>query len=316
MKMDARDLVMLAAIVDEGGMVRAAEVLGRAQPSLSRSLAALEKRIGTKLFENRRRPLKPTELGLELATLGRMVTKATVGASTAIARHADGISGSLRVGGTPIFMDGVVSGMIAGFQQAYPDVHIAQSYGYSAELMEQLSSGRIDVAVCPMRHSDLMPPYSFQELLAGRNIIACATSHPLARRPSLNIEDIAAYPWVAPPAGSPLYEDLKNTLKGIGLADFKVSFSGGTLSSILNVLLGSEAITVLPYSVVFMQQHFKTLTVLPVSIEHPERRLGLLWRGDRPQKPATERFKGFMRVEFRQLSGRIEQQDRKRVWAR
>lgn len=307
---------MMAAIVDEGGLVRAAEALGRAQPSLSRSLAALEKRIGTKLFESKRRPLKPTELGLELASLGRLVMEATTGASTAIARHADGVSGSLRVGGTPIFMDGVVSGMIAGFQQAYPDVQIAQSYGYASELMDQLNSGRIDVAICPMRRSDLVAPFSFQEVLEGRNIIACATSHPLARKSSLNLSDIAAYPWVAPPAGSPLYEDLKATLQGIGLTDFKVSFSGGTLSAILNVLLGSEAITVLPYSVVFMQQHFKTLTALPVSIEHPDRQLGLLWRGDRPQKPATERFKGFMRTEFRQLAGRMEQQDRKRIWTR
>jgi hypothetical protein len=40
----------------------------------------------------------------------------------------------VRVGGTPFFMDGVISNMIAEFQRAYPEIRIEQSYAYAAEL--------------------------------------------------------------------------------------------------------------------------------------------------------------------------------------
>jgi len=147
-------------------------------------------------------------------------------------------------------------------------------------------------------------------------VIACAPSHPLARKSSLRLVDIAPYPWIAPPAGSPLYDDLRRTLEGIGITDFKVSFTGGSLASILNVMAGSEAMTVLPYSVVFMQRHLKTVSALPIRIEHPKRDLGLLWREDRPVRPAVTRFRKFIIEEFRVLSLQIVERERNALWRR
>ena len=73
MKLDPRHLEMLFAIVDKGGLTEGAALLGKSQPSLSRSLAMLEERVGAPLFEPDRRPLRPTELGQALAEEGRKV---------------------------------------------------------------------------------------------------------------------------------------------------------------------------------------------------------------------------------------------------
>lgn len=62
-----------------------------------------------------------------------------------------------------------------------------------------------------------------------------------------------------------------------------VSPQSGLLASILGVMSGSEALTVLPYSVVFMQRRSDTIAALPVKLEHPDRQLGLLWRNGRAQ---------------------------------
>jgi DNA-binding transcriptional LysR family regulator len=150
--------------------------------------------------------------------------------------------------------------------------------------------------------------------MRGRNVIACAPSHPLARKSALKLEDIAPYPWIAPPAGSPLYEDLRNALSSIGIKDFKVSFTGGSLASIVSILAGSESLTVLPYSVVFMQSNAKNVTALPVRLEHPSRELGVLWRDDRPIRPAVLRFRKYLENEFSGLSNRIEEKGRHIVW--
>lgn len=71
MKLDPRHLEILAAIVEAGGLTEGAALLGKSQPSVSRSVALLEDRVGEPLFLPTRRPLQPTELGLALAQEGQ-----------------------------------------------------------------------------------------------------------------------------------------------------------------------------------------------------------------------------------------------------
>ena len=227
MLIDPRHLQMLAAIVDAGGLSEGAAAMGKSQPSLSRTLAALEARVGSPLFEKAKRPLRPTELGLALATEGRAIARAMHAASTAAQNHRSGQAGTLRLGGTPMFMDGVVSQMVAGFQMQFPDLRFDQSYGYFDDLLTALTRDQIDLAICPVQPDQVPEGFGFTKLLSGRNVIACSASHRLARKASLVIDDIAPYPWIAPPASSPLFRDLQQVLQHIGTSDIRVSFSGG-----------------------------------------------------------------------------------------
>ncbi|MFK7877525.1 MAG: LysR family transcriptional regulator [Paracoccaceae bacterium] len=314
MKIDPNHLHMLSAIIDGGGLSEGAQRLNKSQPSVSRTISLLEARLGSRLFEKGKRPLRPTELCQSLAEQGRVIGSASKAAERAAELHSRGKAGTARIAGTPIFSDGVISSMIASFQTTYPEVSIHQSYGYFDELADQLSAGSIDLGICPV-HPDAIPPgLSFKPILRGRNVIACAPTHPLARKSSFKLSDIAEFPWIAPPAGSPLYADLKAALDSIGITDFRVSFTGGSLTSIFSILAGSDSLTVLPYSVVFMQQRAKTIVALPVKLNHPERQLGFLWREDRPTLPAVKRFRGFLEKEFSGLAHRIDEKGRELVW--
>ncbi len=274
----------------------------------------MEARLGSRLFEKGKRPLRPTELCLSLAQQGRIISEAAQNAEIAADLYNRGKSGTARLAGTPIFMDGVIASMIASFQTTFPEVAIHQSYGYLADLCEQLNVGNIDVAICPVRRDSVPQGLKFKPILTGRNVIACAPSHPLARKTSLKLTEIANFPWIAPPAESPLYEDLLLALRSIGIKDFKVSFTGGSLASLISILGGSDALTVLPYSVVFMQSHNKALVSLPIKIEHPDRELGLLWRGDRHPRPAVKRFSEYIETEFSELGQNINLRGRDAVW--
>ncbi|MFZ3580659.1 helix-turn-helix domain-containing protein [Loktanella sp. DJP18] len=53
-------MAQLAAVVDAGGVTEGAHLLGMTQPAVSRTLAAMEKRLGERLFLPGRRPLVPT----------------------------------------------------------------------------------------------------------------------------------------------------------------------------------------------------------------------------------------------------------------
>ena len=314
MKLDPRHLEIIAAIVDQGGLTEGATALGRTQPSVSRTVAMLEQRIGAPLFEKGRRPLVPTELCQALAVEGRKIGGAGKTASAIVGTYKAGHRGIVRIGGTPVFMDGVVSSIIAEFQRASPQVRIEQSYAYAAELMSQLDAGTLDLAVCPLNPAAISAGFSFQPVLPGRNVIACGINHPLLMKRPLRLTDIAPYAWIAPPASSPLYQDMRHVLSEIGVTDFKISFSGGSLASITNILSQSDVLTVLPYSVVFMARRQKMLAALSVRIGHPERSLGILTKGDMEVRPAIRRFKRFVESEFRNLAQLIMQQEQNSLW--
>lgn len=314
MKLDPRHLEILAAIVDGGGLTEGAQAIGRAQPSVSRTIAMLEARIGASLFEKNKRPLVPTELCLSLAGEGRRIIAAGNTASAIVTTFRTGHRGMVRIGGTPVFMDGVISALIAQFQQNHPQVRIEQSYGYVPDLLGQLSAGTLDVAICPMNPAALAEGFQFVPVLPGRNVIACGSQHPLLRKGSLRLADITPYPWIAPPASSPLYEDMRHILRDIGVSDTRISFSGGTLASMTAILSNSDALTVLPYSVVFMARRQRVLSALSIRIGHPERMLGILTRDVETAGPTVRRFRRFIDTEFRNLSQFIQQHEQNTVW--
>lgn len=298
MKLDPRHLEILAAIVEAGGLTEGAARLGKSQPSVSRSIAFLESRIGLPLFEPRRRPLRPTEIGLALAAEGAKILEAGRAASTLAEAFANGVAGAVRVAGTPIFMDGVISGVIAEFQAEHPNIRIDQSYAYLDEALEKISKDLLDLAILPMRPEAVPDDFQFRQILPGRNVIACRTGHPLTRLKELKPRNVADYPWIAPPANSPLFQDLRAFLDGVGHREFKIGFTGGSLGAVVNVLTGSDSLTVLPSSVIALQQRQNRLTALPLKIGDPDRHLGILTTLSGRKLAAAERFTDFIQARF------------------
>ena len=305
---------MLAAIVDAGGLTEGAHALGKSQPSVSRSLTLLEERLGLPLFEPGRRPLQPTEICLALAQEGRKILAAGDTAAKLIMRYRDGQRGAVRVAGSPIFMDGVVVPVLAAFQTEYPDVQINQEYGYARDGLSGLENGTLDLGIVPIRASEVPGSVEAHQILPGRNVIACRVGHPLARKSTVRVSDIAQFPWIAPPPDSPLYHDLRAVLEGIGVRDFKVSFSGGSLASVTNVLSTSDAMTVLPYSVVFRLRRQNLLAALSIRIGDPDRNLCVLTRRDMAPKSVSSRLARFVRTEFASIGQLILRSEQNMLW--
>lgn len=309
MKLDPRHLEILSAIVEHGGLTEGAEALGKSQPSVSRSLSMLEERLGIELFEAGRRPLRPTDFCLALAAEGKCILRAGAQASQLVDQYRSGKSGAIRLAGTPIFMDGVVSDMIAAFQASAPDVRIDQSYGYYDEIVSGLQNGTLDMGIVPVRNAVVPEQLFALQILQGRNVIACRIGHPLSRADEITLDEISKYSWITPPSDSPLYHDIRGFLEGFGIQEFKVSFTGGSLTSVTRILSASESLTVLPYSVVHMLRRQNMLTALPIRIGDPNRNLCTLMRKETAGSPALKRFSEFLQAEFRALSGVLVQQE-------
>ena len=72
------------------------------------------------------------------------------------------------------------------------------------------------------------------------------------------------------------------------------------------MLAGSDSLTVLPYSVVFLSRKSAGLEALGIKIEHPDRQLGFLTHEAATPPPALRRFADFLTDEFNLLEARIQ----------
>lgn len=315
MRLNERHLIQLAAVLDTGGVSEGAAMLGMTQSAVSRSLSMLEARVGAPLFVKGRRPLQATALGNQLAIHGRAILTASRRATDAVKGHIKGTSGLVRVGGVPFFMDAIISQMIAQFHQLEPEITVQQSYGNLHDLIPALDAREIDIGIAPLGSTHPGPAYEFIEILPGRNVVACRTGHPLLRRPRLQAADLAAYPWIAPLPGSPLMVDLQMILLSIGMSDLNIRYAGGSLMSVVNFLAESEALTVLPYSVLYALRKERRVTVLPISIPQPDRSLGILRRLDAPRAPAAERLVQHIISVFEDLRQTIQRNENAVTWS-
>lgn len=227
-------------------------------------------------------------------------------------RH--GRTGLVRVGGTPFFMDALIAGMVAGFQNAFPDVRVEQSYGYLSELKAAIVADRIDLAICPIDMLEEGSGMHFQELLPGRNVVACRVTHPLLLKRKLSGPELLDFPWIAPPPGSPLLADLRSLVLSLGATETKIRYAGGSLTSAINYMKESDALTILPHSVVFAYRNDRAITALPVEIPHPERALGLLRRSGDLGAPAIEAFSVHLRKSFENLRHLIKRHEQSVIW--
>jgi DNA-binding transcriptional LysR family regulator len=314
MKFEERHLAQLAAVVDAGGVTEGASMLGLSQPAVSRTLSAMEKRLGEPLFETGRRPLVPTLIGRQLAAHGKIILEASRKASETVQSFRRGSLGTVRISGVPFFMDAYISRMIGEFQRIEPDIRVDQSYGNVPELQAGIRSNQLDLAICPLGVVDAGSGVEFTEILPGRNIVACRSGHPLLKKRRISSQDLLDMPWIAPLPGSPLLSDLHSILLSIGMSEVSIRYSGGSLLSVLNYLEETDALTVLPHSVVFAFRKTRNVTVLGVKIPQPERSLGILRMAGAPRLPASEKLSHHIVTGFRDLRQLIKRHENAVVW--
>ncbi|TCO49856.1 LysR family transcriptional regulator [Actinocrispum wychmicini] len=123
--MDVRQLEYFLAIVDHGGFNRAASVLYVSQPSLSQTVRALERDLGTDLFHRIGRRAVLTEAGTALIEPARAAVRSLQTARARVAAVRELSEGRLDIAAMPSQTVEPLTTMIRGFSDRYPGVSVA-----------------------------------------------------------------------------------------------------------------------------------------------------------------------------------------------
>jgi DNA-binding transcriptional LysR family regulator len=120
------ELLVLTAILDAGSLAAAARRLRRSPPAMTRSLAALEARVGVRLVQRTTRRLTPTAAGLRLASRARQLLADYEQAtrSEKEGKKDAPLDGILRITAPSLFGRWHIVPLVASFLDAHPRVRV------------------------------------------------------------------------------------------------------------------------------------------------------------------------------------------------
>jgi len=154
---DLNDLYYFVQIVDHGGFAAAARAIDEQKSKLSRRIAALEDRLGTRLIQRTSRKFAVTELGTEYYNHCRAMLIEAEAAQAVIDSAASGPRGQIRLVCPPGLIANQMAGLIADFMNRHPEVRVQlHSTTRRVDVVAEGFDLAIRVREPPLEESDLV----------------------------------------------------------------------------------------------------------------------------------------------------------------
>jgi DNA-binding transcriptional LysR family regulator len=178
---DLRQLEHFVAVAEERHFTRASERLFISQSGLSASIRALEKELDAELFDRNTRRVELTDAGQALLEESRRTLASVLAARAAVAAVQGLLRGRLRVGTEQCLGVLDVPTEVARFHAEHPGVELFVQQAGSAGLIDDVRSGRLDVAF--VAGSTSVPEgVKFLGLASEPMVLICGPDHPFTRK--------------------------------------------------------------------------------------------------------------------------------------
>jgi DNA-binding transcriptional LysR family regulator len=196
MAIEIRLLQHALAVGRHGNFGRAAEALGMSQPSLSRSIAALEATLGVPLFDRSSTGTHPTAFGRVLLAQGEAVLEREAQLRREIGLLAGLDQGTLVVAAGPYQGEFTAARALARLVAAHPRLHVECRTLQVGAAVQDVLGGRADVGVANIAGLAEDERLAVEPLPAQRIVLACRPGHPLTGLPRPTLQQALQFPLV------------------------------------------------------------------------------------------------------------------------
>lgn len=244
LRYDLFSMQLLTSVAETKSFAKTAALVHLTPSAVSKRIAELESRAGARL-------LVRTPHGVEITDAGQAVVRATqdvldrIGVmSRDVAETACGEAGEIAVvcNATALLL-GLVEDLKA-FRQQHPMVRIRVEERLSTESIDDVESGRADIAVCAAhvaRRGLACVDYRWTRL-----VVAVHQDHPLAARKSVSYREVANYPQIGRPLGSMLPSQFPVDEPAIVMPSDGLESSARSFDAVIEFVRANVGVAVLP----------------------------------------------------------------------
>jgi DNA-binding transcriptional LysR family regulator len=289
-RMKLHDLHVLMAVVQAGGMGKAARRLNTSQSAVSRSIAELEHAFGVRLLDRSRQGVEPTQYGRALLGCGAAVFDELRQGVKSIEFLTDPTIGEVRVAGNEHIIAGLIATVFGRLRRQYPGVAIdVTSVGSVSEQHRELRDRKIDLVIGRIEHSDEEDIHT--EILFHDRIVAVAgLQNPWSRRRKVKLSELADEPWVMPPLDSPVGGLVADVFRAQGLKFPPRGSARGSVHLLCALIASGPFLGVFPGSLLRFGSNLPPLKILPMELPMPPLPIGIMTLKNRTISPVTRLF--------------------------
>ena len=254
----------LVAVVEEGSFTRAAERLGATQSGVSQQIAKLERGLAVVLLERGPDGVAATPAGRELYRRSVAVLDETARATAEALSYRGSLTGSIRLGLMPALTRSLMGPVVRRFMAAHPNITITALEAVSSDLIEQVKSDRLDVAIVPV--FDAPPSLRCRPVGRSREVLVSrGRRHPKHMRP-VSLAGLGSLKLILQSAGNMRRERILRHLRGQGV-EIAALMDLDSMFGTLEFVAASDYATILPAIMVVPEIDSRSLCVRPIKDE-------------------------------------------------
>ncbi len=193
--MDLRQLRYFTVLAETLNFHRAAERLNISQPPLTVAIRKLEVELGAPLFERGTRGVRLTAAGKAALGPAREALAQAQLVREAVSQGGKGALGRLRIGFVGSAVGERLPRIISAYRQRFPRVELELRETTSAEIVEAVEARELDTGLVRL---PIMRRVTLElEVIEDDQLVAAVPGdHPLARRRSIALGDLANQPFI------------------------------------------------------------------------------------------------------------------------
>lgn len=283
--MTLRHLTVFLCVCDEKNMTAAAEKLHIAQPSVSQTIAELEKYYNVKLFERLGRKLFITAAGQQLLTYARHIVSLNKEAEDVM--RTLNYSVTVRVGASVTVGTCMLAQLLKKFTKGHPEVKVMSVVNNTKIIESMLLEDQLDIGLVEGKvHSPVLlsQPFAEDEL-----VLVTSAVHSLASKVRLEAAALENMELIIREEGSGTRELFESVMASQGI-HWRIAGVYNNAESIKSTVAAGLAVSVMSKRAVEKEAARQELAIIEIEDVKFIRQFNLIYHKNKYLSPVLQEF--------------------------
>lgn len=295
-RLKLRDLHIFFAVVQWGGMAKAASHLAISQPAVSEAIANLEDVLRVRLLDRNPRGVAPTVYGQTLIKHGQVVFDELRQGIRDIEFLANPTAGEVRIASQDLVAAGLLPATIDRLSRRYPQI-IVRLVEANPSILEfrELRERNVDLALARIPGTFAAEDLDIEPLFEDPHFVVAGARSPWARRRRIALAELVNEPWILP-SNQVIRSLIDEAFRAQGLEVPNERVSASSILLRHHLLATGRFLTVFPESVLRYNARHWSLKALPVDLGVTPRSIAIVKLRNRDVSPVVRLFTEHLRA--------------------
>jgi len=272
---ELRQVRYFIVVARHRNFTRAAAELGIAQPALSQQIRVLERELGVTLLERTSRHVRLTAAGEVFLERAEPLLAEAEHVQREMQEFSGLVRGRVAVGVVASLNERWLASSLSRFYRAYPGIELILREDTTAELIEAVAKGQLDLSFIHRTPSADRPGLISAPLFTEDVVLAVGLEHRLAGIERVALDELRDERWVLLKPGSVVRQSIIDASAALGFTP-RIAFESSSLTPVRALASVNLGIAVLPQSVAAAEG--PTIAVVRLDPPALTRTVALTWR--------------------------------------